>query len=219
MGKFILVIDGKFFREAKISNFHFTIVDQDVFGLQISMNDFPSMALSYAFKYLFKHWNGLVFRDFFWQFDFVHQWTLVAKLNHHDFDVLVLEALKTFEDVGTVNFHHQFWLFLNEAFPDRLDFGTCWFFDRSNIEHLDGNLFSGFAIHASVNLGKRSFSDLLENVILVKFPVFKVFFSFFKIGIGEIQMFVSFWELVVLHANQICLILIILIFMIDSFYI
>ncbi len=183
------------------------------------MDNFLFMALSYAFKYLFKHWNGLLLRDFFGHFDLVHQWALVAKLYYHDFDIFVLEALKTFKDVGTVNFHHHFRLFLNEAFPDRFDFRVCWFFYRSDIEHLDGNLFSGLAVHASVNLGKLAFSDLFENIVLVKFPVFKVFLPLFEIRIREIQRFVSFWKLVVLHANQICLILIILIFIFDSFYI
>ncbi len=73
---------------------------------------------------MFEDWNGFFFGDFFEKLNFMGEGPLITVLNDHDFEVFVGEAFKTLENVGGVDFHHEFGLFLDESFSDKFHGGV-----------------------------------------------------------------------------------------------
>ena len=125
---------------------------------------------------------------------------MITVLDDHDFDVFVGEALKALENIGGVDFHHEFGLFLDESFPDKFHGGVGLFLDSPDVEDFDGDLFFGFvAVHASVNLAESSFTDLFKNVIFIEFPVLETLVFLLKFRIGEVEPFVFMLDFLFVH--------------------
>jgi hypothetical protein len=103
------------------------------------VDDFLLMTFSESSYDLFQDGDCLFFRDFFIFVNLISQSTLITILDDHYFDIFVLEAFITFEDIRTVYPHHESRLLMDQSLFDDFLFFVIFFKNFPNINHLNSH--------------------------------------------------------------------------------
>jgi hypothetical protein len=115
---------------------------------------------------------SLVFRDSPLLLDLGLQGLAVAVLDHHDLQVLVLEDVEAFEEVGTVAHVHEAGFTLGESQLDGLDHLVGLVFDLLHVDEFDGYLLFGLVIHAFEDAAVGTFADHVIDHVFADVLVF-----------------------------------------------
>ena len=150
----LLILYVEHFWKPEISKFIFSIMNENIVRLQISVNDSLSMTFSDTIYDLFQNVNSLIFRYVAVFVNFILERAWIAILKNHYFKVLILIALITFQNVGTVKFHHDFWFLFDKSLFYFFQFNVSLTLDCSQIKNFYCDLFSLCFIYSPINLCK-----------------------------------------------------------------
>lgn len=195
LNDFLLILYVKNFRKTKISNFIHSIVNQNIIWFHVSVNDFFAMEYSNTIDNLLKDGDGLIFCNCALIINFFLQRAWVTELKHHNFEILIFEALVALKDVRMVEFHHDFGFFISKSSFDSFEIEVFLGFNGPQIEDFNSNLFVVVFINSAIDFSKGSLTDFLKDGIMLDFDSIECALVLDEVKVAKFKLMMTGFDL------------------------